>query len=138
MYKLLGITQSKLRTYGNGNHFNYLGDDHLILRGWGGELANFDGSEYLFSIFAGQNYIFAYFSTDYSVPAIIMLNLEVRPDYFFIFLGTQARLFIFKFLAARIFISKNCQPPPPSPNQMVVSLVHIRLNANITCEATPN
>jgi hypothetical protein len=27
MYKLLGITQSKLRTYGNGNHFNYLGDD---------------------------------------------------------------------------------------------------------------
>ena len=36
-----------------------------------------------------------------------MLNLEVRPDYFFISLGTQARLFIFKFLAARIFISKN-------------------------------
>jgi hypothetical protein len=25
MYKILGITQSKLRTYGNGNHFNYLG-----------------------------------------------------------------------------------------------------------------
>ena len=44
-----------------------------------------------------------------------MLNSEVRPDYFFIFLGTQARLFIFKFLAARIFISKNCQPPPPPP-----------------------
>jgi hypothetical protein len=36
-----------------------------------------------------------------------MLNLEVRPDYYCIFLGTQARLFIFKFLAARIFISKN-------------------------------
>ena len=44
-----------------------------------------------------------------------MLNSEVRPDYYFIFLGTQARLFIFKFLAARIFISKNCQPPPPPP-----------------------
>ena len=42
-----------------------------------------------------------------------MLNLEVMPDYYFIFLGTQARLFTFKFLAARIFISKNCQPPPP-------------------------
>ena len=36
MYKLLGITRSKLRTYGNGNHFNYLGNDHLILRGGGG------------------------------------------------------------------------------------------------------
>ena len=67
-----------------------------------------------------------------------MLNSEVRPDYYFIFLGTQARLFIFKFLAARIFISKNCQPPPPPPpNQMVVPLVHIALNANITCGATP-
>ena len=44
-----------------------------------------------------------------------MLNLEVMPDYYFIFLGTQARLFTFKFLAARIFISKNCQPPPPPP-----------------------
>jgi hypothetical protein len=66
-----------------------------------------------------------------------MLNLEVRPDYYYIFLGTQARLFIFKFLAARIFISKNCQPPS-SPNQMVVPLVHIALNVNITSEATPN
>ena len=65
-----------------------------------------------------------------------MLNLEVMPDYYFIFLGTQARLFTFKFLAARIFISKNCQPPPPPPppNQMVVPLVHIALNANITCK----
>ena len=36
MYKLLGITRSKLRTYGNGNHFNYLGNDHLILRGGSG------------------------------------------------------------------------------------------------------
>ena len=45
-----------------------------------------------------------------------MLNLEVRPDYYFIFLGTQARLSIYKFLAASIFISKNCQPPPPESN----------------------
>ena len=71
-----------------------------------------------------------------------MLNLKVMPDYYFIFLGTQARLFILKFLAARILISKNCQPPlpppPPPPNQMVVPLVHIALNVNITCEATPN
>jgi hypothetical protein len=68
-----------------------------------------------------------------------MLNLEVRPDYYFIFLGTQARLLIFKFLAARIFISKNCQPLLPlPPNQMVVPLVHIALSVNITCEATPN
>ena len=41
MYKLLGITQSKLRTYGNGNHFNYLGDDHLILRGRGERAGKF-------------------------------------------------------------------------------------------------
>jgi hypothetical protein len=27
---------------------------------------------------------------------------------------------------------------PPPPNQMVVPLVHIALNANITCGATPN
>ena len=101
-------------------------------------LENFDGSEYLFSIFCGaKNYIFAYFKTDFSFPAITMLNLEVRPDYYYIFLGTQARLFIFKFLAARIFISKNCQPPS-SPNQMAVPLVHIALNVNITSEATPN
>ena len=57
MYKLLGITQSKLRTYGNGNHFNYLGNDHLILRGRGGGLENFDSSEYLFSIFCGPKII---------------------------------------------------------------------------------
>ena len=49
MYKLLGITQSKLRTYGNGNHFNYLGDDHLILRGWGG-----------WQILTGQNIYFQF------------------------------------------------------------------------------
>jgi hypothetical protein len=61
------------------------------------------------------SHIFAYFRADYSFPAITMLNLEVRPDYLFIFLGKQARLFIFKFLTARIFISKNCQPPPPHP-----------------------
>ena len=58
MYQLLGIIQSKLRTYGNGNHFNYLGDDHLILRGGGG-LANFDGSEYLFTIYCGAKIIFS-------------------------------------------------------------------------------
>jgi hypothetical protein len=28
--KILGITQSKLRTYGNGNHFNYLGAGMFI------------------------------------------------------------------------------------------------------------
>ena len=59
-----------------------------------------------------------------------MLNLEVGQDYFFIFLGTKARLFIFKFLVA-----KNC--PSPS-NQMIVPLVYIALSANISCEATPN
>ena len=140
MYKLLGITQSKLRTYGNGNHFNYLGNDHLILRGGGGGLGNFDGSEYfIFNFLRAKNYIFVYFRTDYSFPAKTMLNLEVRSDYYFIFLGTRARLFIFKFLAASIFISKNCQPPPPPPpNQMVVPIVHIALSAKITCEATPN
>ena len=73
-----------------------------------------------------------------------MLNLEVRPDYFFIFLGTQATLFNFKFLAARIpyLFPKTASPPPPPPpelnGRMVVPLVHIALNANITCEATPN
>jgi hypothetical protein len=41
------------------------------------------------------------------------LYLEVRPDYIFIFLGTQARLFIFKFLAARIpyLFPKTASPP---------------------------
>jgi hypothetical protein len=103
-----------------------------------GGLANFDGSEYLFSIFAGQNYIFAFFRTDYSFPAIIMLNLEVRPDYFFIFLRTQASQIIYfqVFGGQNIYFQK--LPVPPSPNQMVVSLVHIALSANITCEATPN
>ena len=92
MYKLLGITQSKLRTYGNGNHFNYLGDDHLILTG-GGVLANFVGSEYLFSIFWRTEYLFP----------------------------------------------KPASPTTPfPPNQMVVSLVHIALNVNMTCEATPS
>ena len=67
-----------------------------------------------------------------------MLNLEVRPDYIFIFLGTQARLFIFKFLAARIPYLFPKTASPPAPNQMVVPLVHIALSANITCEATPN
>ena len=47
-----------------------------------------------------------------------MLNLEVRPDYYFIFLGTQARLFIFKFLAARIpyLFPKTASPPRPESN----------------------
>ena len=140
MYKLLGVTQSKLRTYGNGNHLNYLGDDHLIYEGGGLEAGKFCRVRiFIFNFLRARNYIFAYFRTYYSFPAIPMLNLEVRPDHFFIFLGTQARLFIFKFLAARISISKNCRPPPPqSPNQMVVPLVHIALNANMTCEATPN
>ena len=46
-----------------------------------------------------------------------MLNLEVRPDYFFIYLGTQATLFNFKFLAARIpyLFPKTASPPPPPP-----------------------
>ena len=38
-----------------------------------------------------------------------------RAYYFFIFLDTQAISFIFKILAARIFISKNFQPPLPPP-----------------------
>ena len=43
-----------------------------------------------------------------------MLHLEVRPDYIFIFLGTQARLIIFKFLAARIPYLFPKTPPPES------------------------
>ena len=116
MYNLLGITQSKLRTYGNGNPFNYLGDDHLILRG-GGAGKYCWVIMFIFNFLRARIYIFAYFRTDYLFPAITMLYLEVRPDYFFIFLGTQATLFNFKFLAARIsyLFPKTASPPPPPP-----------------------
>ena len=67
-----------------------------------------------------------------------MLNLEVMPDYYFIFLGTQARLFTFKFLARPEYLFPKTASPPPPPNQLVVPLVHIALNANITCQTTPN
>ena len=78
-----------------------------------------------------------------------MLNSEVRPDYYFIFLGTQARLFYFLghtgqiiyfqvFGSQNIYFQKLPAPPPLPPNQMVVPLVHIALSANITCGATPN
>jgi hypothetical protein len=43
----------------------------------------------IFNFLRAKHYIFAYFRTDYSFPAITMLNLEVMPDYYFIFLGTQ-------------------------------------------------
>jgi hypothetical protein len=65
-----------------------------------------------------------------------MLYLEVRPDYYFIFLGTQARLFIFQIFGGQNIYFQELPAPPP--NQMVVPLVHIALNMNITCEATPN
>lgn len=106
MYELFGIPQSKLRTYGNGNHVNYLlGDDHLILREELG-LGKFCRIRIFILIFLSGHY-----------------NVECggQARLFFYFLGhtdqiTKKHVFIFKFLSAIIFISKT------SPNQMVVPL----------------
>ena len=73
--------------------------------------------------------------TDYSFPAKTMLNLEVKPDYYFYFLGHTGQIIYFQvFGGQHIYFQKL----PAPPNKMVVPIVHIALNAKITCEATPN
>ena len=94
MYNLLGITQSKLRTYGNGNPFNYLGDDHLILRGGGGWQILLGHNVY-FQFFAGQNLYFR-----------LLQDWLFISGYNNVVSGGQARLF-FYFLG-------HTAPPPES------------------------
>ena len=95
---------------------------HLILRGrGGGDLAVYVGSEYLFQIIYGDNIYFRPTSEQ-------TINFKIEPiwiwwmqDYLFIFLGTQARIFILMCLTVRIFILKKLPAPPnPSQNQLFV------------------
>ena len=115
MYKLLCVTQSKLRTYGNGNHHNYLGDDHLIYEGGGGGGVRgwqiLSGQNIYFQFFAGQKLYFRLLQNILFISGYNNVESGGQARLLFYFLGhtlTQARLFIFKFLAARISISKNC------------------------------
>ena len=93
MYKLLVITQSKLRAYGKGNHFNYLGDDHFILRGGGWQILT--GQNIYFQFFAGQQLYFRLlqdrlFISGYNnvgsggqARLFFLFSWAHRPDYLF-------------------------------------------------------
>ena len=89
--------------------------------GGGGDLAVYVESEYLFPIIYGDNIYFRPTSEQ-------TINFKIEPiwiwwmqDYLFIFLGTQARIFILMCLTVRIFILKKLPAPPnPSQNQLFV------------------
>ena len=116
MYKLLGITQSKLRMYGNGNHFNYLGDDHLILRG-----------VYFFQFFACQKLYYRLFQDRLFISGYNNVESGVQARLLFLFSWTHRSDYLFSsFWRPEYLFPKTARHPS---NQMVVHLVHLALNA---------
>ena len=87
------------------------------------------GSMVVWQFMSSQNIYFLSFAGDsiYFYPTssktiyfkIWPIWIWLMQDYLFIFLGTQARIFVFRCLTARIFILKNCPPPIncTSPNK---------------------
>ena len=101
MYKLLGITQNKLRTYGNGNHFNYLEDDHLILRGEGGILSGqniYLRSRNYFRLLQDRLFISGYNSFESVGQARL----------FFYFLGHTCQIIYFQVFGGQHIYFQNC------------------------------
>ena len=111
MYKLLGITQSKLRTYGNGNHFNYLGDDHLILRGWGGWQI-LSGQNIYFQFFAGQKLYFRLLQNILFISGYTNVKSGGQARSFFYFLGHTGQIIYFQVFSGQNIYFQNLAPPP--------------------------
>ena len=101
------------------------------------QIANFDGSKYLFSIFCGPKIIFSPTSGQVIyISGYSNVEFGGQARLLFYFLGHTGQIIYFQvFGRQNIYFQKL---PAPPPNQMVVPLVHIALNANITCGATPN
>jgi hypothetical protein len=117
MYQLLGIIRSKLRTYGKGNHFNYLGDDHLILRGRG-SWQILTGQNIYLQFIAGQKLYFRLLQDRLFISGYNNVESGGQARLYFYFLGHTGQIIYFQVFGGQntVFISKNFQPPRPESN----------------------
>jgi hypothetical protein len=100
-------------------------------------LANFTVLNIYFQFFAGQKLYFRLFQDKFFISGYNNVESGGQARLLFYFLGHTGQINYFQIFGGQnIYFQK--LPAPHPPNQMVVPLVHIALNVNITCEATPN
>jgi len=95
------------------------------------------GQNNYLQFFAGQKLYFRLLQDRLVISGYNNVESGGQARLFFYFLGHTGQIIYFQvFGGQNIYFQK--LPVPPTSNQMVVPLVHIALNANMTCEATPN
>jgi hypothetical protein len=96
------------------------------------------GQNIYFQFFAGQKLYFRLLQNRLLISGFNNVESGGQVRSFFYFLGHTSQIIYFQVFGGYTIYFQKLPAAPPSTNQKVVPLVHIALNANITCEATPN